>query len=79
MSDLRQWLIALAVLVVVLPGAGWLGARYGKQMRGNVMMASILLGFGQAMDPAKETPIEAAEGRNEKAPVPPGEPPTPIS
>jgi hypothetical protein len=76
MSELRQWLIALAVLAVAAPAGGWLGARYGKQVRGNAMMASILLGLGQATDPAKQNPMESVEGRNQKPPQPPGEPPT---
>ncbi len=74
MSDWKSWLITLGVVAVVAPGAGYLGARYGKQVRGNVMMASILMGFGQATDPAKENPVEAVEGKQKRAPDP-GEPP----
>ena len=78
-SDLRHWLVALAVLAIAAPVAGWLGARYARHVRGNAMMASILLGFGQVTDPSKQNPMEAVQGRNEKPPQPAGEPPTPES
>ncbi len=51
----------------------WLAGRYGRRVRGNLIMASILLGFGHAMDPRPQEKVEAAEP-GKGGPLP-GEPP----
>ena len=68
-----QDLIALLALIVLAPLIGWIGLRHGRKIRGNLVMASILLGFGRAMDPPPHEKVEAAEPG--KGGPQPGEPP----
>ena len=69
---LSAW--AMAFLAVAVAGA-WLGRRYGRQARGNLALAGILLGLGEALDPPPRNRVEAAEaGKDQPGP---GEPPTP--
>ncbi len=68
-----QDLIALGVLIVIAPLIAWAARRHGRSIRGNLMMASILLGFGHAVDPPPEQKVESAQpGKDGPQP---GEPP----
>ena len=72
MAGWLQLLIAIVALVVLGTLAGWMGRRHGKRIRGNLVMASILLGFGHALDPPPEQRVEAAQpGKDARKP---GEP-----
>jgi hypothetical protein len=66
-------LIALGALLLVAPLFAWIGLRHGKRLRGSLIMASILLGFGHAIDPPPQDKVEASEPG--KAGPQPGEPP----
>ena len=75
MAGWLQALIAIAALVVLAPLFGWMGKRHGRRIRGNLALASILLGFGHALDPPPAQKVEAAEPG--KGGPQPGEPPEP--
>ena len=75
MAGWLQYLIAGLALLVVAPLVAWIGLRHGRQIRGNLALASILLGFGHALDPPPEPKVEAA--RPGKGGPQPGEPPGP--
>ena len=66
-------LIAVLALIVLAPLAAWIGLRHGRKIRGNLVLASILLGFGHAVDPPPHQKVEAAEPG--KGGPQPGEPP----
>ena len=68
-----QILIGVVSAAVLLLLAGWLGRSHGKKVRGNLLMASFLLGLGHAMDPPPAQKVEAAEP-GKGGPLP-GEPP----
>jgi hypothetical protein len=63
-----QYLIALAAFVVVAPMIVWLARRFGGRARGGLMMAGILLGLGEAVDPPSKHVIEAQEGEEKGSP-----------
>jgi hypothetical protein len=63
-----QYLIALAAFVVVAPMIVWLARRLGDRARGGLMMAGILLGLGEAVDPPSKHLIEAQEGEEKGSP-----------
>jgi hypothetical protein len=63
-----QYLIALAAFVVVAPMIVWLAKRFGGRARGGLMMAGILLGLGEAVDPPSKHIIEAQEGEEKASP-----------
>ena len=69
-----QQLLALVALVVIAPLVAWIATRHGRRIRGNLIMASILLGFGHAVDPPPGEKVEAAEPG--KGGPQPGEPPS---
>jgi hypothetical protein len=60
MHDLKDWLFALAILVVGVAAIVWV-ARNGRKVRGAVGLGAILLGFGAVMDPPKRHMLEAAD------------------
>ncbi len=68
-----QYLLALVALLVIAPVFAWVARRHGRRLRGNLVMASILLGFGHALDPPPHEKVEAAEPG--KGGPQPGEPP----
>ena len=70
------YLLMFAALLAVLPLAAWLGRRHGRAVKGNLALASILLGFGQPLDPPTRHLVEAKEGET-KGPDAAGDPPTP--
>jgi 4-amino-4-deoxy-L-arabinose transferase-like glycosyltransferase len=63
-----QYLIAAAAFVVVAPLMVWLAKRFGGRARGGLMMAGILLGFGEVVDPPSKHLIEAQEGEEKSSP-----------
>jgi hypothetical protein len=67
------WLIGGLAVLVLGPACAWLGTRYGRATRGNLALASILLGFGEAIDPPPKHKVEDAEPGNDQPG--PGEPP----
>ena len=73
MAGRLEALIAVLALLVLAPVFAWIGKRHGRRIRGNLVMASILLGIGHAMDPPPAQKVEAAEP-GEGGPQP-GEPP----
>ena len=66
-------LIAVLALIVLAPLVAWIGLRHGRKIRGNLVLASILLGFGHAVDPPPHQKVEAAEPG--KGGPQPGDPP----
>ncbi len=68
-----QDILALAALLAIAPLVAWIATRHGRRIRGSLIMASILLGFGHAMDPPPHEKVEAAEP-GKGGPMP-GEPP----
>ncbi len=69
-----QQLLALVALVVIAPLVAWIATRHGRRIRGSLIMASILLGFGHAVDPPQVGKVEAAEPG--KGGPQPGRPPS---
>ena len=61
-----QYLIAFAVLCALAPLIALMARRFGRRARGGLMMASILLGFGEVVDPPSKHVIEA-QGAEEKS------------
>lgn len=72
------YLLALAAIVAIAPFAARPGRGQGKRRRrlkGDLALASLLLGFGAVIDPPQRHAIEARE--REEAPDPgAGDPPT---
>ena len=62
-TGMLEALIAVLALLVLAPVFAWIGRRHGRRIRGNIVMASFLLGLGQAMDPPPAQKVEAAERR----------------
>ena len=73
MAGRLEALVAVLALLVLAPVFAWIGKRHGRRIRGNLVMASILLGLGHAMDPPPAQKVEAAEPG--KGGPQPGEPP----
>jgi hypothetical protein len=68
--------LAVAAILVLAPLAAWLGRRYGRSVKGGLVLGSILLGFREALDPPSKRAIEAAtDEADRKEPPAPGEPP----
>jgi hypothetical protein len=63
-----QYLIAVAAFVVLAPLTVWLARRFGGRARGGLMMAGILLGLGETVDPPSKHIIEAQEGEEKGSP-----------
>ncbi len=70
-----QYLIAFAAMVLLAPLVARAAKRHGRRAKGGLMMAGILLGLGEAIDPPSKHLIEAKEGET-KGPPAPGDPPT---
>ena len=75
MAGQLEALIAVLALLVLAPVFAWIGQRHGRRIRGNLVLASILLGFGHPLDPPPTQKVEAAEPG--KGGPQPGEPPEP--
>jgi len=63
-----QYLIALAALCVLAPFVAGLARRIGGRARGGLMMAGILLGLGEVVDPPSKHVIEAQGGEEKPSP-----------
>ena len=63
-----QQLAALAVVIVLAPLIAFAARRYGRRVRGGLMMAGILLGFGEVLDPPSKHVVEAQEGEENASP-----------
>ena len=63
-----QYLIALAALCVLAPFVARFARGAGRRARGGLMMAGILLGFGEALDPPSKHVIEAQGGEEKGSP-----------
>ena len=66
-------LIALGSVLLLAPLFAWIGTRHGRRIRGNIVLAGILLGFGHPLDPPPHEKVEAAEPG--KGGPQPGDPP----
>ncbi len=77
---MHGWLpyaIAGAALLLLAPLVAMAGRRYGRSVKGGLILGSILLGFGQAIDPPSQQAIEAAsDDADKKGPQPAGDPPS---
>jgi len=56
-----QYLIGFAALLVLAPFIAWAARRLGSKAKGGLMLASVLLGFGEVLDQPAKHAIEAAE------------------
>ena len=63
-----QQLAALAVIVVLAPLIAISARRYGRRVRGGLLMAGILLGFGEVLDPPSKHVVEAQGGEEKPSP-----------
>jgi hypothetical protein len=75
MAAWMQYLIAFAALVVVMPLFAGVGKRLGAKAKGGMMLACVMLGFGDVLDQPAKHAIEATEP--EKGSPENGEPPLP--
>ena len=73
MAEWLQYLLAGLALLILAPLLAWLARRHAKSVRGNLALASILLGIGQPLDPPPKHKVESAEpGKDDRSA---GEPP----
>ena len=63
-----QQLAALAVVIVLAPLIAIGARRYGRRVRGGLLMAGILLGFGEVLDPPSKHIVEAQGGEEKPSP-----------
>jgi hypothetical protein len=70
-----QYLIAFGVLLALAPVFAWLGVRFGSRAKGGVMLACVILGFGEVLDQPARHAIQATEP--DKNGPENGEPPLP--
>ena len=63
-----QQLAALAVVIVLAPLIAIAARRYGRRVRGGFLMAGILLGFGEVLDPPSKHIVEAQGGEEKPSP-----------
>ncbi len=56
-----KYAIAFAILAVLAPFVARFARGAGRRARGGLMMASVLLGFGEVLDPPSKHIIEAKE------------------
>jgi hypothetical protein len=63
-----QQLAALAVIIVLAPVIAIGARRYGRRVRGGLLMAGILLGFGEVLDPPSKHIVEAQGGEEKGSP-----------
>ena len=67
MPDWLTYLIAFGLLCAAAPLIAGFARGAGRRARGGLMMASILLGFGEAIDPPSKHIIEAQGGEEKPA------------
>ena len=72
------WVFALVVLAVLalIPLVALAGRKTGRSLRGNLALASILLGFGEPFDPPQKHLAEASHKEEEESEAA-GDPPAP--
>jgi len=63
-----QQLAAIAVIIVLAPLIAIGARRYGRRVRGGLLMAGILLGFGEVLDPPSKHVAEAQGGEERPSP-----------
>ena len=63
-----QYVLALVALAVIAPFVAGFARRAGRTARGGFLMAGILLGFGEAIDPPSKHRIEAQAGEHKGSP-----------
>ena len=56
-----QYLLAFAALAVLAPLVFWAGRRLGSRTKGGLILASLMLGFGDVLDQPAKQAIEATE------------------
>lgn len=54
--------LALGAFIVIAPAIAWLARRQGRSVKGGLLLASVLLGFGEPLDPPSKHMIEASGG-----------------
>jgi hypothetical protein len=74
MPTWANWLLAILALAVAAPFFAVGARRLGRSARGGLALASMLLGFGQVLDPPSKHAIEAGE-HTRKDRAAPGDPP----
>ncbi len=67
-----QYVIAATALIVLAPALAWAGRRYGRRAKSAFILAGLMLGLGEPLDPPSSHRIEA----DNDAVKPPGDPPT---
>jgi hypothetical protein len=63
-----QQLAAVGAVIILAPVIAIGARRYGKRVRGGMMMAGILLGFGEVIDPPSKHLIEASGDKEKPSP-----------
>ena len=61
-------LILLLAVLLLAPLIAYLARRYGRRVRGGFLMAGILLGFGEVLDPPSKHIVEAQGGEEKPSP-----------
>ncbi len=74
MDKVLVWVAAVVALLVVAPLVALFARRAGRRVKGGLILAGILLGVGEVVDPPSKHLIEAT-GDEERASPAPGEPP----
>jgi hypothetical protein len=63
-----QQLAAVGAIIILAPLIAIGARRYGKRVRGGMMMAGILLGFGEVVDPPSKHLVEASGDKEKPSP-----------
>ena len=63
-----QYLAAIAAIIIPGPLIAIGARRYGRRVRGGFLMAGILLGFGEVLDPPSKHVVEAQGGEEKPSP-----------
>ncbi len=75
MPEWLQYLAAFGALILIAPFVAWIALRHGRRIRGGVGLVTILMGFGEAVDPPSQRMIAASIPEEKESPTP-GDPPT---
>ncbi len=63
-----QYLIAFGVLLILAPVVAMVAKVQGRRIKGGLLMAGVLLGLGEVVDPPSKHRIEAQGGKQKRAP-----------
>ncbi len=74
MDRILVWVALVVALLAVAPLVAMFARRAGRRVKGGFILAGILLGVGEVVDPPSKHMIEAT-GDEERASPTPGEPP----